>query len=500
MDSTRADRLSAAGVAKFTAAVALAAIFVDAALGHGLTWENDPYWTYWTTKTFPIATVVGLGTAWFGIGPAQGAVIAAVHTLVLTVYYWTFSPIGLPSSPSWLDLEHTWLTGVPIHFGVIYAGYLLALWAWRRRAELRDAGPVDAAPVGVAALVFGLGIVVVAGGLSSLALGEFPGFTWFLVRLLITVPFLLVWWGLFGIDAVTGIVGGVVLAFIWATYSQFLGPVGLPDTPLRILNPAPPPATVRWLDYKELWLISLPIYLVVMVGAMLLASRRPGRLEARRPLAAAAIIPLVLLTTAFTIDPDDRGVSASFEASGDVELQEQGTGSGDITISATDMGNRVTPLPPHDELSIDATIQAGQTYELTVRQPMVEDPLGRESTWWGVAFGVDYRAEDGDNVTADLVAYGLGELNVDGEVLGRGLPVEVIASTGAEYPLMLEVGNDVMPIPGDTPELVVTWSDYSGSAPETASIAHYLGGGAVLIAVVALGLALTTRRRSAPRS
>src|SRR5215212_6113441 len=84
---TSGDRLSAAGVAKFTAAVALAAIFVDAAVGHGLTWENDPYWTYWITKTFLIATIFGLGTAWVGLGVWQGAAISVVHTLVLTVYY-----------------------------------------------------------------------------------------------------------------------------------------------------------------------------------------------------------------------------------------------------------------------------------------------------------------------------------------------------------------------------------------------------------------------------
>jgi hypothetical protein len=144
-DATQ-ERLSAAEVAKFTATVALAGISVDAAIGHGLTWENDPYWTYWVTKTFLIATIFGLGTAWFGIGPDRGAVRTVVHTLVLTVYYWTFSPIGLPSVPTWLDLEHTWITtGLPIHFGVIYAGYLLTLWAWRRRGDILDDRSVDSA-------------------------------------------------------------------------------------------------------------------------------------------------------------------------------------------------------------------------------------------------------------------------------------------------------------------------------------------------------------------
>src|SRR5215217_5096017 len=496
--SRRSERLSAADVAKFTAAVALAAIFVDAAVGHGLTWENDPYWTYWVTKTFLIATIFGLGTACFGMGPGRGAVITAVHTLVLTIYYWTLSPIGLPSTPTWLDLEHTWITGVPIHFEVIYVGYLLTLWASRRHAEARDAGAVDPGRVAVIALLIGVGIVVFAGGLSSVALVEFPGFTWFLVRLLITVPFLLVWWGLFGMDLLAGVVGALVLAFVWATYSQFLGPIGLPDTPLRILDPAPPPVTVRWLDYKELWLISLPIYLIVMLGLMTLASRRRLR-EARRPLAAAALLPLVLLTTAFTIEPEQRGVSSSFSASGDVEIEGQGAGTGEIRISATDMGNRVTPLPPHDRLSVDATIRGTEhSYDLSVRLPMVEDPLGLEATWWGVAFGVDYREPDGDDITADLVSYGLGDLAVDGQLVGRGLPVEIVASHDAQYPLELEVGNDVTPIPGDVHDLTVTWPDYAGAAPESASFARYVGGGVVLVILVALGLVLA-RRRTTPQ-
>lgn len=73
-------------VATFTGAVALLAILSDAALGHALLWENDPYWTYWITKTFLIATVFGLGTAWLGVGLARGAAVTAVHTVVLTVY------------------------------------------------------------------------------------------------------------------------------------------------------------------------------------------------------------------------------------------------------------------------------------------------------------------------------------------------------------------------------------------------------------------------------
>ena len=56
--------------------------------------------------------------------------VTAVQTLILTTYYWSLSPIGLPSHPEWLDLQHTWVTGPPVHFGVYYLGYLVALWLW----------------------------------------------------------------------------------------------------------------------------------------------------------------------------------------------------------------------------------------------------------------------------------------------------------------------------------------------------------------------------------
>ena len=61
LDLARFDSLRE--LAKFTGAVALLAILADAAIGHALLWENDPYWTYWVTKTFLIATVFALGTA-----------------------------------------------------------------------------------------------------------------------------------------------------------------------------------------------------------------------------------------------------------------------------------------------------------------------------------------------------------------------------------------------------------------------------------------------------
>jgi hypothetical protein len=251
---------------------------------------------------------------------------------------------------------------------------------------------------------------------------------------------------------------------------------------------------VRWLDYRELWLISVPIYLIVMVLAMAIASRAEAR-AVRRPLAAAAVIPLVLLTTGLTISPDDRGVSASFDANGAMTLEGVGAGTGTVHIVATDMGNRVSPLPPNDRLVVDATMNAGgHTYDVTVRRPMIEDPTGRETTWWGAGLHVDYRGATGEDVSADLVGFGLGDVEVDGSPAAQGLPVEVVASHERGYGLRLEVGSDVSPIPGGSPsEVKAVWPAFSGTAPQGPSTARYIGGGVVLLAILALELLLNRR-------
>src|SRR5215216_1669974 len=126
------DILLAKDTVKFSILVAVAGIFFDAVLAHGLFWENDPYWTYWITKTFLIATVFLLGSAIIGIGLLQGVLLTLVHSVILTVYYHWFAPVGLPQEPEWLDLYHLWITGFPAHFLVIFTGYLTALWLWRR--------------------------------------------------------------------------------------------------------------------------------------------------------------------------------------------------------------------------------------------------------------------------------------------------------------------------------------------------------------------------------
>src|SRR5687768_6658495 len=196
------EAISLSDLLTFTALASMLAIFMDAAIAHAMLWGNDPYWTYWITDTLLMATVFGLGTAWFGMGLVGGAVITAVHMTLLTVYYWSLSPIGLPGHPEWLDLEHTWLTGLPVHFAVYYLGYVLALWLWRRRVRqdaLRPQQPSSSpARLVTKALMLSVGIVVVAGALQTLLFRDFPGVTWFVMRIAVAFPFTVAWWGMTG--------------------------------------------------------------------------------------------------------------------------------------------------------------------------------------------------------------------------------------------------------------------------------------------------------------
>jgi hypothetical protein len=490
------------GLATFTALVALLAILSDAAVGHALLWENDPYWTYWITKTFLIATVFGLGTAWLGTGVGRGALIAFVHTVILTVYYWTLSPIGLPSHPDWLDLEHTWITGVPVHFAVIYLGYLVALWLWRRR-PLADG---DARRDALAALSAALAIVLVAGGLASLAVGDFPGVTWFIVRLLVTVPFLILWWAAAGRDWPAAVGGAITLAFIWGAYGHFLSPSGLPDFPLRIASEVPPPADVHWLGYRELWLISFPIYL--LVSGAVLAVAVPLLTRVRMAVApAAAVLAIVAAPLVIAIPfVDSGGDNARVEANGEAVVERGDWYSNDfaeadaqLTLVATDRGGRVTPLPPHDIVELDARIEHpdGDIYEISATKPFVDDPLGRHGTWWGVGLDVWHHGESGIGterlppIHSEVAVFAVGEIRRGGERVAAGVPIHVMtADKGLPGRLELNVGDEQTPVVGLPDErLRVIWDEYTGGAEKKSD--RHLIGTAMLAILLALALAAT---------
>jgi hypothetical protein len=254
--------LNARNLIKFAFLVGIFGIISDAMLGHALLWENDPYWTYWVTKTFLITTVFALGTAWIGFGRAKGAFITLVHTLILTIYYWTFSPVGLPEEVKWLDLNHTWITGVPVHFLVIYIGYLSAWYVWTNLPGGENSENPESMSVVNRALIAAGVISLVSGLLSSLAFHQFVGITWFIVRILIATPFLIAWYAYF--EDRLAVFGSFVLSLVLIGYSHYLGPLGLPGQ-WRVFSDFTPQTSVYWLNYKELWAYQFPIYLVVIL-------------------------------------------------------------------------------------------------------------------------------------------------------------------------------------------------------------------------------------------
>jgi hypothetical protein len=259
------DLLGGADVIKFGVAVGFFGILFDAALAHGLFWENDPYWTYWITKTFLITTVFSLTTAFFGIGLAQGALGTVAHTLILEVYYQWLSPIGLPREPQWLAFDELWTTGVPTHYAVIFAGYLATLWLWRRQPALATAWQPSARRLAIFALVATVLVLVLDGVITQgLIVRENPGLTFFVVRALISVPFFLALGAYVGLDAVGIVVASALLALIWTTYSMYLGPVGLPWGP------------IKYPGYETLWLRAFPGQLISMLIGTWLAARLTG--------------------------------------------------------------------------------------------------------------------------------------------------------------------------------------------------------------------------------
>ena len=515
ISGSRLEALTLSDLLKFTSLAALLAIFMDAAVAHAMLWGNDPYWTYWITDTLLMATVFALGTAWLGIGLLRGAVVTAVHMTLLTVYYWSLSPIGLPGHPEWLDLEHTWLTGLPVHFTVYYLGYVLALWLWRRRAledaVLERSRPSPARLVSQA-LAVSVGVVVVAGALQTVFFADFPGVTWFVMRIAVAFPFTVAWWVMAGRDRPATIGGGVMMGLLLTTYSHYLGPNGLPNVSFRLLAENPPPAVVQWLSYRQEFLVVLPITVVVAVAGFWMASRWSrggGRERSRGSLIATAASVLALLglgiLTALYTGPEadsatvnSTGPGRFVEASGNQVTSDTAT----LRMSVENRNNHRTPLLPHDRVTIEASVAGadGASYRIEAKKPMVADPQGRFTTWYGVGFDVWHHGRSGVGVAdlpptkSNVAVYALGNITTKGELIATGVPVHVMTSSKEGAKLELHVGDPEFPLPG-IPDgyLRVVWSGYDGGYDQASDYARYAWGSGVLL--VLLGFALAAARR-----
>lgn len=519
--------LSLPELVKFTALAALLAMFTDAAIAHAMLWGNDPYWTYWITDALLMATVFGVGTAWFGVGLKRGAVLTFVHVLLLTTYYWTLSPIGLPGQPEWLDLERTWITGLPVHFCVYYLGYTLALWLWNRsRNPHRETGASakSLGPTATLAVALAIGIVIVLGLLQTWLTGQFPGVTWFIVRIAVLTPIILAWWATAGTDRLAAVSGGILLGFALTAYSHYLAPIGLPNPSLRLTAENPPPALVQWLSYREEFLVLLPISQILAIVALLLASRwrhddqvrdRAPQKTWPAPVIVVILLALVGLGTATYRYTGPEANRTAISAQGAASIERGAPFGGDLVAGRTatlamtveNSNTHRTPLPPHDRVEVRASVTAtdGVVYVVHATRPLVEEPRGRYTTWAGVGFDKWHHGRSGIGVSAlppthsDVAVYALGEVSSGGRTIAAGVPIHVMTTPRSGAKLELHVGDPEAPIVGlPNGHMRVVWADYSGGAVKSAKYARYALGTGVLL--ILLGFAFVMARRAAPDS
>jgi hypothetical protein len=267
------------------------------------------------------------------------------------------------------------------------------------------------------------------------------------------------------------------------------------------------------LSYRDLWLLSLPIYTLCMVAVLLIFSN-PDRDQAEKSMAPTLLfaVPLVALLSLGIAAPSwTEPTQAEVSASGQA-IFETGPWYGDdfqearasIQVAALDQGGRVTPLPPHDEVRIEAEIDSGSgRFVIRAAQPIVNDPIGEHTTWWGVGTNVDHHGRSGigtdklPNIDSELAVFALGEIERDGKVVASGVPIHVMtANSGlpSESRLELDVGREGLTVPGlPDGHLRVLWSEYEGGVPSTGHAARYLIGSAVLLLMLVGALALNRR-------
>jgi hypothetical protein len=205
-----------------------------------------------------------------------------------------------------------------------------------------------------------------------------------------------------------------------------------------------------------------------------------------------------------------RSVGASQIERGEWYSDDFADADADLTVVAEDRGGRVSPLPPHDEVSVVARVAHpdGETYDVVAKKPMVDDPLGRHGTWWGVGLDEWHHGESGIGterlpaILSEVAVFAVGEVRRDGELIAAGVPVHVMtADEGLPGRLELNVGDEATPVVGlPNQRLRVVWEDFSGGGQKDPTWARYLAGTSVLailltLALLANGAAIPAGRR-----
>lgn len=500
LDSVR--MLSARDTAKIGVLTGLCAIFIDAVIAHGLFWDNDPYWTYWITKSFLITMVFTIGTAFLGAGVLQGLVITLVHTLILEVYYQWLAPVGLPQEPEWLDFNHLWVTGFPAHYLAILAGYLMAFWIFCRarlrapvetgfeKAEPHAGGLVLSSMVAVAI------ILLISAVVTHLLLrGEFPGITYFVQHLLIGFVFIYIWSAFVGVGGWGWVIGALMLSLVWTAYGLYLGPTGLPEY-------------VHYMGYSELWMRAFPGDLVSALIGLFAAIRLLPRLLPRHATLITALLVL-LVSTSPRSEAKTMGLPANASAQGEA-MQVFGANpydphhsvraSGEITIRVTEGGNRWSHVQNTDDVMLVAVFSGPSgDYRVVVDRAMPRHPHGLYTTWNGVVFDHPMHGDTGIGTAKlplmrpDISLYGWGKVWRNGQLLSSMAPVHAMVTTkGPMRGIMLEVATENRDLQG-TPDgyLTVMWLRIAAlSMPRDVVQQREIIGWIALIGLTALFLAL----------
>ena len=119
----------------------------------------------------------------------------------------------------------------------------------------------------------------------------------------------------------------------------------------------------------------------------------------------SAVLAVVIACAAFTANKNPpSGTPATVKATGQAKIDRGeyylGTledTTADVQLVAANRNHRVTPLGPHDQIDLIANIRGldGIDYHVDTKVPIVDDPLGRHTTWWGVGIDVSHHGRSG---------------------------------------------------------------------------------------------------------
>ena len=212
-------------------------------------------------------------------------------------------------------------------------------------------------------------------------------------------------------------------------------------------------------------------------------------------------------------DAKPRGLPASASAYGTahrvtgpnpVDMQSTSSADGRILLRVIEGGNRWSHVQNQDgvELAADFTAPDGR-YRVVVDKPMPRHPLGKYTTWNGVALGHEMHGETGIGtpklplMKPEISLYGWGKVYRNGELIAAMTPVHAMVTTkGPMAGVMLEVDTEEKTMSGVADGyLTVHWPQIASlHLPQAAVRERELIGWAGLIGLTLLFLLLALRQ------